>query len=62
MKPETSATISGRGYADPCTLVVAMVYLDRIRVKNKVSPSSLIFLSGVRCDSHSEQLIGGNML
>ncbi|VDO18688.1 unnamed protein product [Heligmosomoides polygyrus] len=35
MKPETSATISGRGYADPCTLVVAMVYLDRIRVKNK---------------------------
>lgn len=36
MRPETSASISGRGYADPCTLVVAMVYLDRLRVNNKV--------------------------
>ncbi|KAK6753765.1 hypothetical protein RB195_013012 [Necator americanus] len=36
MRPETSASISGRGYADPCTLVVAMVYLDRLRVNDKV--------------------------
>ncbi|XGW04012.1 hypothetical protein V3C99_015280 [Haemonchus contortus] len=36
MSPETSASISGRGYADPCTLVVAIVYLDRLRVNNKV--------------------------
>ncbi|KHJ95565.1 hypothetical protein OESDEN_04490 [Oesophagostomum dentatum] len=36
MKPETSASISCRGYADPCTLVVAMVYLDRLRVNDKV--------------------------
>ncbi|EPB78637.1 hypothetical protein ANCCEY_02275 [Ancylostoma ceylanicum] len=35
MRPETSASISGRGYADPCTLVVAMVYLDRLRVNDK---------------------------
>ncbi|WKY08923.1 hypothetical protein Q1695_001808 [Nippostrongylus brasiliensis] len=35
MKPETSASISSRGYADPCTLVVAMVYLDRLRVNDR---------------------------
>lgn len=35
MRPETSASISGCGFADPCTLVVAMVYLDRLRIKNK---------------------------
>ncbi|KAJ1365368.1 hypothetical protein KIN20_025643 [Parelaphostrongylus tenuis] len=35
MEPETSASISGCGFADPCTLVVAMVYLDRLRIKNK---------------------------
>ncbi|KAK5983497.1 Cyclin N-terminal domain-containing protein [Trichostrongylus colubriformis] len=35
LKPETSASISNRGYADPCTLVVAMVYLDRLRVNDK---------------------------
>ncbi|KJH43253.1 Cyclin [Dictyocaulus viviparus] len=35
LKSETSACISGCGYADPCTLVVAMVYLDRLRLKDK---------------------------
>ncbi|PIO60758.1 Cyclin [Teladorsagia circumcincta] len=35
ISPETSASISDRGYADPCTLVVAMVYLDRLRVNDK---------------------------
>ncbi|RCN27460.1 hypothetical protein ANCCAN_26804 [Ancylostoma caninum] len=39
MRPETSASISGRGYADPCTLVVAMVYLDRLRVNDKAALS-----------------------
>ena len=36
LQPETSAKISTRGYVDPCTLVVALVYLDRLRDKNKV--------------------------
>uniref|UniRef100_A0A8R1HWF1 Protein CNPPD1 n=1 Tax=Caenorhabditis japonica TaxID=281687 RepID=A0A8R1HWF1_CAEJA len=35
LEPETSALISKCGYADPCTLVVALVYLDRLRVQNK---------------------------
>ena len=35
LQPETSAKISTRGYVDPCTLVVALVYLDRLRDKNK---------------------------
>ncbi|CAB3397440.1 unnamed protein product [Caenorhabditis bovis] len=35
MEPETSTSISKKGYADPCTLVVALVYLDRLRVQNK---------------------------
>lgn len=35
MEPNTSAMISKCGYADPCTLVVALVYLDRLRVQKK---------------------------
>lgn len=35
LEPETSTMISRCGYADPCTLVVALVYLDRLRVENK---------------------------
>lgn len=35
MTPETSTSISHRGFADPCTLVVAMVYLDRLRDRNR---------------------------
>ncbi|CAJ0582012.1 unnamed protein product, partial [Mesorhabditis spiculigera] len=35
LKPETSASISRYGYADPCTLIVAMVYLDRLRLREK---------------------------
>uniref|UniRef100_A0A1I7WQ76 Protein CNPPD1 n=1 Tax=Heterorhabditis bacteriophora TaxID=37862 RepID=A0A1I7WQ76_HETBA len=34
MQPETSTSLS-RGYADPCALVIAMVYLDRLRLRNK---------------------------
>ncbi|CAI2353224.1 unnamed protein product [Caenorhabditis sp. 36 PRJEB53466] len=46
LEPDTSALISKCGYADPCTLVVALVYLDRLRVNNKeffesTDPSSL---------------------
>ncbi|CAI5452197.1 unnamed protein product [Caenorhabditis angaria] len=35
MEPETSTSISKNGYADPCSLVVALVYLDRLRCQNK---------------------------
>lgn len=35
LKPETSASISSCGFADTCTLVVAMCYLERLRQKEK---------------------------
>ncbi|GMR56817.1 hypothetical protein PMAYCL1PPCAC_27012, partial [Pristionchus mayeri] len=35
LKPETSASISSCGFADTCTLVVAMCYLERLRQREK---------------------------
>ncbi|UMM36290.1 hypothetical protein L5515_008517 [Caenorhabditis briggsae] len=35
LEPHTSAMISKNGFANPCTLVVALVYLDRLRDQNK---------------------------
>ncbi|KAF1750781.1 hypothetical protein GCK72_017332 [Caenorhabditis remanei] len=35
LEPNTSSMISKCGFADPCTLVVALVYLDRLRDQNK---------------------------
>ncbi|GMS78305.1 hypothetical protein PENTCL1PPCAC_480 [Pristionchus entomophagus] len=35
LKPETSANISSCGFADTCTLVVAMCYLERLRQREK---------------------------
>uniref|UniRef100_A0A1I7U6R0 Protein CNPPD1 n=2 Tax=Caenorhabditis tropicalis TaxID=1561998 RepID=A0A1I7U6R0_9PELO len=35
LEPHTSSMISKCGFADPCTLVVALVYLDRLQVQNK---------------------------
>ena len=36
MRPEISANISHKGYADPCSLIVAMIYLDRLRTTDQV--------------------------